>query len=105
MHTIQHIKITAMMARAAFLFSRDEIRRGTFLKNMRSLILRKEIAEEMSWAELLEEKRRRWPERTILVYEDRELTYRDMDDNANKVANLLMKLGGCRGKGGSHYHG
>lgn len=99
MYYIQNIKTMAMMARAAFLFSLDEVRRGTFVKNMRSLGVRKEIAKEMSWAELLEEKRRRWPERVILVYEDREITYRDMDDNANKLANLLLELGGCRGKG------
>ncbi len=99
MYLIQNLKIMAMMARATLLFSLDELRRGTFLKNIGSLALRKEIAREMSWAELLEEKSRRWPERVILVYEDQELTYRDMDENANKTANLLVELGGSRGKG------
>lgn len=105
MYLIHNIKIMAMMARAALLFSLDEVRRGTFLKNIGSLALRKEIAREMSWAELLEEKSRKWPERVILVYEDRELTYRDMDENANKTANLLVDLGGCRGTGAAIFMG
>ena len=60
---------------------------------------RKEIAIEMSWAELLEEKSRRFPDRVILVFEDTELTYRRLDEKANKIANLFLSLGGCRGKG------
>ncbi|MBN1470422.1 MAG: AMP-binding protein [Syntrophaceae bacterium] len=59
----------------------------------------KEIIEDMSWAELIEEKARKYGDRTFLIFEDREFTFRQMDENANKVANFLLKLGAGKGKG------
>lgn len=99
MYLFQNIKIKAMFARGFLKFLGDEIRRGTFRRNLRGLLKTQEITADMSWAELLEEKKHMYPDRVILLNEDREFTYRQMDENANKVANLFMSLGGYRGKG------
>jgi len=99
MYLFQNIKIKAMFARGFLKFLGDEIRRGTFRRNLRGLLKTQEITADMSWAELLEEKKHMYPDRVILFNEDREFTYRQMDENANKVANLFMSLGGYRGKG------
>jgi carnitine-CoA ligase len=83
-----------------FGFLRDEYRRGTLLENLKSIFLNKggfEIAAEMSWAELLEERAALVPDKKFLLYRDEEFTYKQMDNNANKVAHFLLG-GGC-GKG------
>jgi crotonobetaine/carnitine-CoA ligase len=87
------------MGRAAVFFLADELRRGTFRANFHSLKKSREIAEDMSWAELAEEKARKWGDRVFLLYEDRKLTFRQMDENANRLGNFLLSLGGGRGKG------
>jgi len=80
-------------------FFKDEIGRGTFLANLSSMIKTKEIAEDMSWADLIEEKARKYGDRTFLIFEDKKFSFRQMDENANKVANFLLKLGAGKGKG------
>ena len=60
----------------------------------------KEIAEDMSWAELAEEKAAKYGDRAFLIFEDKNFTFRQMDENANRIANYLpVSLGGGRGKG------
>ena len=54
---------------------------------------------DISWAQLLEEKAAEVPNKTYLLYKDESFTYRDMDENANKVANFLLEKGGGKGKG------
>ncbi|KQC10135.1 MAG: AMP-dependent synthetase [Smithella sp. SDB] len=85
--------------RAIIRFCGADLRRGTLGKNLRSLIKTKEIAEDMSWAELLEENARKHGDKVFLLYEDKEFTFRQMDENANRTANHLLSLGGGRGKG------
>ncbi|MBP6993317.1 MAG: AMP-binding protein [Spirochaetes bacterium] len=87
------------MSRAALLFFRDEISRGTLKQNFKSLKKSKEIAEDMSWAELAEEKARKYGDRVFLMFEDKKFTFRQMDENANRIGNYLLSLGGGRGKG------
>jgi len=99
MYRMQNIKLKISMGRAALLFFREEIRRKTFTKNLWSLLVRREVAKEMSWAELLEEKSALCPDRVILASEDREFTYKQMDENANRIANMFVKLGGYAGDG------
>ena len=53
----------------------------------------------MSWAELIEEKARKYGDRIFLLYEDKEFTFRQMDENANRMANFLLSLGAGKGKG------
>ncbi len=99
MYLLQNIRLAYIFTRALFGFSRDEVRRGTFIANIKSFIKTKEIAEDMSWAELLEEKAARHPGRPFLMFEDEKFTYGEMNENANRVANFLAGLGGGRGKG------
>jgi len=53
----------------------------------------------MSWAALLEERAAQVPDKYFLLYEDERFTYRQMDQNANKIANLIKSFGGGKGKG------
>lgn len=53
----------------------------------------------MSWAALLEERAAQFPDKTFLLYENERFTYSQMDQNANKVANLIKSFGGVQGKG------
>jgi crotonobetaine/carnitine-CoA ligase len=57
------------------------------------------IPVDMSWAALLEERAAQVPNKTFLLYENEKYTYKEMDQNANKMANLLKSLGGGKGKG------
>lgn len=99
MYLIANITNASRFIRAFLLFLRDERKRGTLKANFRSLVKTKEIAEDMSWAELVEEKARKYGDRVFLMFEDRQFTYRQMDENANRIANYLKSLGGGRGKG------
>jgi carnitine-CoA ligase len=86
---------------AAFSASRllaGEYRRGTLLPNLLGM-LNGDIPAEMSWSDLLEEQALALPDRNFLLYGDEAFTYRQMDVNANRVANFLLKLGGGKGKG------
>ncbi|HOO73198.1 MAG TPA: AMP-binding protein [Spirochaetota bacterium] len=80
------------------IFAAREFRRGTLSKNFRGL-KNMEIKEEMSWAELLEEKVRKHPDRLFLTFEGTDYTYRDMDNNANRTANYFLDLQGGQGTG------
>jgi carnitine-CoA ligase len=89
------------LLRSFALFVADERRRGTLKENLRSI---REagglsIARDMSHAELLEEKAEKLRDRPFLYFKDQVLSYRDMNLNANRVANFLRELGGKPGKG------
>jgi len=79
-------------------FVKEEISRGTLLKNLDGLS-RVKIPADMSWAALLEERAAQVPDKTFLLYENERFTYSQMDQNANKVANLIKSFGGDKGKG------
>jgi crotonobetaine/carnitine-CoA ligase len=99
MYLFQSLKIASWLTRSVLIFSLDDFRRGSLGANLKSLSKTKEFAEDMSWAELLEEKARRYPDRTFLLFEDKTFTCRQMDDNANRIANYFLRLGATRGKG------
>ena len=99
MYLLANSKIVFSMVRSLLTFFKDEIGRGTFKANFRSLIKAQEIVEDMSWAELIEEKARKYGDRIFLIYEDKEFTFRQMDENANRVANFLLTLGAGKSKG------
>ena len=99
MYLLANSRIVFLLGRGLLTFFKDEIGRGTFKANFRSLIKTQEIVEDMSWAELIEEKARKYGDRTFLIYEDKEFTFRQMDENANRVANFLLTLGAGKGKG------
>ena len=58
-------------------------------------------ARPTNWATLLEEQAAKQKDKTFIyiVYQDRSVSYKDMDLNANKVANYLLKLGAVPGDG------
>jgi len=99
MYLAANSRIVFSFARSLLNFFKDEIGRGTFLANLSSMIKTQEIAEDMSWAELIEEKARKYGDRTFLIFEDKEFTFRQMDENANRVANFLLTLGAGKSKG------
>ena len=84
--------------KSIFLFSANEIKRGTFLKNIRG-ISKTEIIEEMSWGELLEEKAARYKDKVFLMFDDETFTYRQMNENANRMANYFLSINAGQGKG------
>ncbi len=99
MYLLANSKIMFSLSKGILKFFKDEMARGTFRENFRSLKKTKEIIEDMSWAELIEEKARKYGDRPFLIFEDKEFSFRQMDENANKVTNFLLKLGAGRGKG------
>jgi len=80
--------------RSLLIFAGNEIKRGTFMANVRGLG-NMELTEEMSWGELLEEKVKKYGDRHFLTFEDKKFSYRDMDNNANRIANFFSGKGGC----------
>ncbi|MBU0994419.1 MAG: AMP-binding protein [Proteobacteria bacterium] len=78
-------------------FVLNEMAHGRFKELLKWRI--KGDANDISWAQLLEEKAKEVPDKTYLLYRDESFTYRDMDNNANKIANYLLKFGGGKGKG------
>jgi crotonobetaine/carnitine-CoA ligase len=96
--TLRKLGLAKNILKSVFLFSLNEIRRGTFLKNIRG-VPKTEILEEMSWGELMEEKAARYKDKVFLMFENKTFTYRQMNENANRMANYFLSLGGGQGKG------
>lgn len=95
---IKMIGFFAHAAKGLTGFWADEWRRGTLLANLKELP-RGSIAEDMSWADLLEERAGQIPQKNFLLYRDEVFTYRDMNNNANRAAAFLRRLGGAIGRG------
>ncbi len=93
--------VTWRLLRSISLFILDEARRGSLEENLRSIRTSRSLAlaREMSHAELLEEKADKFYERPFLLFRDRVLSYREMNLNANRVANFLKKKGAYQGMG------
>lgn len=92
------IRMAKNVVRSLLIFMAGELRRGTLRANMKG-VAKMELAEEMSWFELLAEKATRHPLRTYLVSGDDEFSYREMYRNACRMGNYLKSLGGGRGMG------
>lgn len=75
----------------------EEIREGRIVDDIRAR--RRGETNDISWAQLLETRARRNPDKIFLYYENETFTFRQMDDNANRMANFLLKHGGGKGKG------
>ncbi len=54
---------------------------------------------DISWASLLEESALKVPDKPCLLYNDERYTYREMNENANRIANHLHETGGGKGQG------
>ncbi len=97
------VLLGARLARSLLLFFIDEYRRGTLLENLKSIRQARgiSVAVDMSHADLLEEKsaRPRLAGKVFLRFKDESFTYRQMDENANRLANYLAGMGGGWGVG------
>jgi crotonobetaine/carnitine-CoA ligase len=78
-------------------FLKNEIRNGRTSRTLGKFL--KGETFDISWAELLEQRAADIPDKTCLLFNDERFTYREMDDNANRLANFLHDTGGDRGKG------
>ncbi len=78
-------------------FFAGEIKRGNFFFTLGSLLGK--IPADLSWADLLERNAAQVPEKRALLYRDEAFTYRQMDENANRLANYLLAQGGGQGRG------
>lgn len=98
---IRRLWLVWRVARSVVLFVADEYRRGTLKENLKSIIEAKRLAlaHDMSHAELLEEKAAKLGSRPFLFFKDEVLTFREIDRNANRVANFLAARGGATGVG------
>jgi len=96
--TLRKLGLAKNVLKSVLLFSLNEIKRGTFLKNIAG-IPKTEIPEEMSWGELMEEKAARYKDRVFLMFEEKTYTYRQMNENANRLANYFLSLGSGQGRG------
>jgi carnitine-CoA ligase len=99
MYLAANIRIAFSFIKSFSAFIKNEAGRGTLRANLKSMAKSQEVAEDMSWAELIEEKARKYKNRTFLIFEDKQFSFRQMDENANRVANFLLKLGAGKGKG------
>ncbi|MCX5849811.1 MAG: AMP-binding protein [Deltaproteobacteria bacterium] len=95
---IQMAKLVFRVARSIAIFLKEEWRRGTLMTNLKGLSSQ-DIVEDMSWADLLEERAGMVPDKTFLMYKNEHFTYAQMDDNANRVANFLLNHGAGKGMG------
>jgi len=96
---IQLLKLGGSALYSAMKFLGEEKRRGSLISTIRGLIKERAIPNEMSWGDLLEERAEMIPDKKFLLYNDEVFTYKQMNENANKVADFLKKHGGGKGRG------
>lgn len=85
----------AMMGIGSFFVK--EAKKGRLRSTLKRVTGKK--ADDISWADLLERNAADVPDKTFLLYREESYTYRAMDDNANRMANFLLDLGGGQGRG------
>ena len=95
---IQMARLVFRIARSIAIFLKEEWRRGTLMTNLKGLSSQ-DIVEDMSWADLLEERAGMVPDKTFLLYKKERFTYAQMEANANCMANFLLSCGGGKGMG------
>ena len=97
------VLLAGRLARSLLLFFVDEHRRGTLWENLSSIVQARGISvgRDMSHADLLEEKAAKpaLASKPFLFWKDEVFTYRQMDENGNRLANFLAERGGRRGAG------
>ncbi|MCU0599472.1 MAG: AMP-binding protein [Desulfobacterales bacterium] len=94
---LQQLKLLKNAVAGIFKIIGEQIRYGKIFQDIKAKI--NKDSSDLSWAELLERRAGQAPEKKFLLYRDEAFTYRQMDENANRVANFLLRNGGGRGKG------
>ena len=95
---IQTAKLALRAVRSIAILLKEEWRRGTLMTNLKGLSSQ-DIVQDMSWADLLEERAGMVPDKIFLMYKNERFTYAQMDANANRIANFLLSRGGGKGLG------
>jgi crotonobetaine/carnitine-CoA ligase len=98
---LQRLWLIWRVLRSVVLFIVDESQRGTLWENLQTIARSRSLnlSRDMSHAGLLEEKAKKYGDRTFLLFRDQVFSYREMDLNANRVANFLLQQGGGPGVG------
>jgi len=94
---IQRLKLLSSFLRGLAVTQLEEVREGRLLDNIRAA-LRGET-NDISWAELLETRAGQVPEKPFLLYRNERFTYREMNENANRIAHFLLDMGFIKGQG------
>ena len=95
---IQTAKLALRTVRSIAILLKEEWRRGTLMTNLKGFS-EQDIVQDMSWADLLEERAGIVPDKIFLMYKNERFTYAQMDANANRMANFLLSRGGGKGLG------
>ncbi len=96
----QKVQLLKLLKDAVFGLSKffcKEIKRGRFITDLKMITTGEPY--DISWKDLFEESAADVPSKIFLFYKDEKITYKQMDENANKVAHFLLKSGGGKGKG------
>ncbi|ABW65850.1 AMP-binding protein [Desulfosudis oleivorans] len=78
-------------------FFLNEALRGRLFSTVNGFLSK--TPSDISWTDLLEENARRVPDKPFLVYQNESYTYRQVDEQANRMARFLLALGGGQGSG------
>ncbi len=95
------MRLLLFMLRGLKALLKSEYQRGTLRETLRLSRRAKTLkfSRDLSHAELLEEKAAKNKDRTFLYFRDRAVSYAQMDANASRVGNFLLKLGAAPGEG------
>ncbi|MEW6076330.1 MAG: AMP-binding protein [Thermodesulfobacteriota bacterium] len=91
------LKIAGQAITGVTAFFAAQARRGRLLPTLKGVLGKEAI--DISWSDLLEIDAAEVPDKPFLLYRDESYTYRQMDENANRLAHFLMEQGGGRGRG------
>jgi crotonobetaine/carnitine-CoA ligase len=97
----QKARFWAFLAGLARNLVRVELEKGTLLSTLLQSARNRtlSVAEATLMGDLLERRAAEHPQRTLLLYGDRVLSYRDLDVNSNRVAHGLLGCGLSPGDG------
>ncbi|UCD83803.1 MAG: AMP-binding protein [Deltaproteobacteria bacterium] len=95
------MRLLLFMLRGFKALLKAEYRRGTLRETLKLSRQAKTLkfSRDLTHAELLEEKAARNKDRTFLFFKDQTISYAQMDTNASRVGNFLLKLGAKPGEG------
>lgn len=96
-HGIQSATVAKRAATGFLRYAMWEKNHGR-LKDLVNWVLKKD-QNDISWATLLEEAADASPDKNFLLYRDETITYREMDNNANRIAQFLLESGYGKGRG------
>ncbi|MDA8141121.1 MAG: AMP-binding protein [Desulfobacteraceae bacterium] len=93
---INRLKLTGRMLRGATAFAIHQIQLGRGWRTLKKFAFGTPF--DISWAQLLEESARQVPEKKCLLYNQEVFSYRQMDENANRMGNYFLGRA-VKGKG------